>query len=94
MEQTKVYNGLSDVVSEIGGVGSSIQMVMGFLGFGFILFYVIQLTKLIRRKNEHQVRKAYINRNKIRLIRIFKKKIKALQSQPTEKWDNKLLHQY
>jgi len=53
MEQTKVYNGLSDVISEIGGVGSSIQMGLGFLSFGFILFYVLELSKLIRRKNEH-----------------------------------------
>ena len=94
LEQTEEYNGLGDVVSEIGGVGSSAQMGLGFLSFGFVLVYVLGLSKLIRRKNEHQLRQHYINRNKIRLIRIFTKNIEQLKSQPAEKWDNELLHKY
>ena len=85
---------MGDVLSEIGGIGASVSVVMAICSIVFILFYVVSLTQMIQRKNAHQVRKAYIRKNKIRLTRILESKIDYCQRLPLEKQDKSLLNKY
>ena len=53
---------MRDIISEVGGIGGSLGMIIAAVSALFILYYIINLTKMIQRKNMHQVRKAYIKK--------------------------------
>ena len=44
------YFGIKDVVSELGGIGASLKMVMSIIGIIFIFQYVWGLAELFLRK--------------------------------------------
>jgi hypothetical protein len=45
-----------DLVSQLGGIGATVQLGVGAIGFIFIVQYIAQLTGVIHRKKKEKYR--------------------------------------
>ena len=50
-----------DLVSQLGGIGASISISVGSLGFIFVIIFAAQLTGVIHRKEKEKHRKYQIH---------------------------------
>ena len=60
---TYVYFSTLDVVSQLGGIGATLKIVMGFFAPYIVLNFMVEFAKLLERKADHKV-----NLLKIKLI--------------------------
>ena len=54
------FYSISDVISSLGGIGSSVKIMIGGLSVFWIIKFVIDLAMILQRQAKHQRNKAFI----------------------------------
>jgi len=56
-EITYNYYSVIDIVSGLGGISATVNLIIGVLGFAFLTHFIHDLAKMIQRKQLHKAKK-------------------------------------